>query len=83
MLLHLRLIPSANGKYLFNLLAVLGIGVVIMTYFGVNYYLSGLHSYAAGDSMPFPTSLKYLIVIVVVTAVAAYFKNRHNKIKKI
>ncbi|MCW8898172.1 MAG: cytochrome c biogenesis protein CcsA [Flavobacteriales bacterium] len=83
MLLHLRLIPGANGKYLFNLLAVLGIGVVIMTYFGVNYYLSGLHSYAAGDSMPFPTSLKYLIVIVVTTAIAAYFKNRHNKIKKI
>lgn len=83
MLLHLRLIPGASSKYLFNLLAVLGIGVVIMTYFGVNYYLSGLHSYAAGDSMPFPTSLTYLIVIVVVTAIAAYFKNWYNKNKTI
>lgn len=81
MLLHLRLIPGANGKYLFNLLSVLGIGVVIMTYFGVNYYLSGLHSYAAGDSMPFPTSLTYLIIIVVVVALVAYIRNRKMKIK--
>lgn len=82
MLLHLRFIPKANGKYLFNLLAVLGIGVVIMTYFGVNYYLSGLHSYAAGDSMPFPTSLKYLIGIVTVAAVLAYIRNKiNNKIE--
>ncbi len=25
-----------------------------MTYFGVNYYLDGLHSYAAGDAFPIP-----------------------------
>jgi len=81
MLLHLRLIPGANGKYLFNLLAVLGLGVVIMTYFGVNYYLSGLHSYAAGDSMPFPPSLTYLIIVVIVVALVAYIKNRKLEIK--
>ncbi|PKP48086.1 MAG: cytochrome C biogenesis protein, partial [Bacteroidetes bacterium HGW-Bacteroidetes-12] len=81
MLLHLRLIPGANGKYLFNLLAVLGLGVVIMTYFGVNYYLSGLHSYAAGDSMPFPPSLTYLIIIVVVVALVAYIRNKKLEIK--
>ena len=27
---------------------------MVMTYFGVNYYLSGLHSYAAGDPIPVP-----------------------------
>ena len=26
------------------------ISSVVMTYFGVNYFLSGLHSYAAGDA---------------------------------
>lgn len=82
MLLHLRFIPKANGKYLFNLLAVLGLGVVIMTYFGVNYYLSGLHSYAAGDSMPFPTSLIYLIIVVVTVATGAFIRNKMNSKNK-
>ena len=76
MLLHLRFIPWAKGRYLFNLLAILGIGVVIMTYFGVNYYLSGLHSYAAGDAMPFPRSLTYIILIVAFVSPIAYFRNK-------
>jgi hypothetical protein len=25
-----------------------------MTYFGVNYYLAGMHSYATGDPVPIP-----------------------------
>ena len=33
MVLHLRFIPKANGRFVFNLMAVLGISVVLMTYF--------------------------------------------------
>ncbi len=32
-----------------------------MTYFGVNFYLSGLHSYAAGDPLPIPVFLYYFV----------------------
>ena len=78
MLLHLRFIPKANGRFLFNLLSVLGMGVVIMTYFGVNYYLAGLHSYAKGDYVPFPSSLTYTIIIVAIVAPLAYFRNRRS-----
>jgi hypothetical protein len=35
-----------------------------MTYFGVNYYLSGMHSYAAGDPVPVP-SFVYISVILL------------------
>ncbi len=52
--IHLRFIPRFNSIFSFNVAAVLAYGSVIMTYFGVNYYLSGLHSYAAGDPVPVP-----------------------------
>jgi len=78
MLLHLRFIPKANGKYLFNLLSVIGLGVVLMTYFGVNYYLSGLHSYAAGDPVPIPTFVPITIGVIFVIAGIAYFRNRRT-----
>jgi hypothetical protein len=45
-----------------------------MTYFGVNYYLSGLHSYAAGDPMPIPVFVYYLFVIMLLSAVFAKLK---------
>jgi len=51
---HMRFIPRLNSLYAFNVAAVLAYSSVIMTYFGVNYYLSGLHSYAAGDPVPIP-----------------------------
>ena len=75
MLLHLRFIPKANGKFLFNFLSVLGLGVVLMTYFGVNYYLSGLHSYAAGDPVPIPTFVPITVAIILVIAGIAWFRN--------
>ena len=37
----------------------------------VNYYLSGLHSYAAGDPMPIPNFVYYLLGIMIVSAILA------------
>ena len=47
LVLHIRFIPLLKGKttWCFNLLSVVAFLSVIMTWFGVNYYLSGLHSY--------------------------------------
>tara|TARA_B100000470_G_scaffold219304_1_gene205941 strand:- start:317 stop:3376 length:3060 start_codon:yes stop_codon:yes gene_type:complete len=70
-ILHLRFIPALQSRYVFNLASVIGIWSIIMTYFGVNYYLSGLHSYAAGDPMPIPSFVYYLIGIMVVSAILA------------
>ena len=77
-ILHMRLIPALAGFYIFNLASLIGIWSIIMTYFGVNYYLSGLHSYAAGDPMPIPSFVYYLIGLTIVTAILAKFKfNRY------
>ncbi|MFZ1331964.1 MAG: cytochrome c biogenesis protein CcsA, partial [Flavobacteriales bacterium] len=53
-ILHMRIIPKLQGLYLYNVTSLFGLASVIMTYYGVNYYLSGLHSYAAGDPVPVP-----------------------------
>ncbi len=78
MLLHLRFIPKANGKFLFNFLSIIGLGVVLMTYFGVNYYLSGLHSYAAGDPVPIPTFVPISAGVIFFIAAIAYFRNKRT-----
>ena len=53
--LHFRLVPKMKGDYIFNVGAVLAFSSVLMTFIGVNYYLSkGMHSYAAGDTPVFP-----------------------------
>ena len=74
--LHMRLVPGLKSKYVFNLASVVAFSSIIMTYFGVNYYLSGLHSYAAGDPMPVPNFVYYSVVIVFVVAVLAYVRKR-------
>ena len=72
--LHMRFIPLLQGKYVFNVASLVSIWSIIMTYFGVNYYLSGLHSYAAGDPMPIPNFVYYLVVITIITSIIARFK---------
>jgi purine-cytosine permease-like protein len=45
-----------------------------MTYFGVNFYLSGLHSYATGDPLPIPTWVYVVVALVFFTILFAYKK---------
>jgi hypothetical protein len=47
-----------------------------MTYFGVNYYLSGLHSYAQGDPLRVPSFVYYSLGVVLLVAAAAYVNHR-------
>ena len=47
---------------------------IIMTYFGVNFYLSGMHSYAAGDPVPVPDFVWISMLVMTIAAIAAYFR---------
>lgn len=78
--IHLRFIPRLNSHYLFNLASLWAYSCVLMTYFGVNYYLSGLHSYAAGDPMPIPDWVYIAIAVAFVLSLVAFFK-RDSKVK--
>jgi cytochrome c-type biogenesis protein CcsB len=77
--LHLRFIPSLKSLFVYNVAAAWAYSTVLMTYFGVNYYLSGLHSYAAGDPVPIPMWVYYGIAgLLVLTLLAA----RNRKLKQ-
>ena len=69
--LHMRFIPPLKGKLIFNTASMFAIWTIIMTYFGVNYYLSGLHSYAAGDPMPIPSFIYYLLALMIISTILA------------
>jgi len=73
---HARLIPGIKGIFTFNSLALLGFSSILMTYFGVNYYLSGLHSYAAGDPVPVPTFVYYAVAAVILLTLTASIRYR-------
>jgi len=77
---HMRFVPRLNTLFAFNVAALLAYGSVIMTYFGVNYYLSGLHSYAAGDPVPIPGWVTPALVLL--GAVIAWASRYRNEVKK-
>ena len=78
--LHLTLIPAIRNTFTFSFFAFISFGAVLMTYFGVNYYLSGLHSYANGDPVAIPSGLYYaLAVIAIITILAGYNEFKFRK----
>ena len=78
---HMRMIPGLNNKFLFNLLSLLSFASVMMTYFGVNYLLAGLHSYAKGDPAPIPDYVWYTLVVIGIIAAFAGFRKAKFKVK--
>jgi len=79
-ILHMRLIPKLTGIFAYNIATIFGLASVIMTYYGVNYYLSGLHSYATGDPVPVPSWVYMVVVSIIIISMLAYFKRRKYSI---
>lgn len=75
-ILHMRIIPKMGGLFAYNLASLFGWATVIMTYYGVNYYLSGLHSYAAGDPVPVPQWVYIVAGSLFAISVLAYWRKR-------
>jgi cytochrome c-type biogenesis protein CcsB len=72
--IHMRLVPGLRGRFGFNLASIIAFSSIMMTYFGVNFYLAGLHSYASGDQI---VSVKFIAIafgIVAVLGLLAYRK---------
>ncbi len=74
--LHAKNIKGLKSIFTYNLMSVWAFSSVLMTYFGVNYYLSGLHSYAGGDPVPVPSFVYYTIIILLGLTYFSYRKYR-------
>ncbi|MDH6253663.1 cytochrome c-type biogenesis protein CcsB [Chryseobacterium sp. H1D6B] len=72
--LHMRLVPGLRSRWAFHVAVMFAFCSMVMTYFGVNYYLSGLHSYAAGDPVPVPAWVYIGISTMIILSAVSYFK---------
>lgn len=72
--LHMRLVPGLRSRWAFHVATMFAFCSMVMTYFGVNYYLSGLHSYAAGDPVPVPAWVYIGISTMILLSAVSYFK---------
>ncbi|MBX1886564.1 c-type cytochrome biogenesis protein CcsB [Campylobacter peloridis] len=78
-ILHIRLVPKWANQYTFAVCSMFAYWAIIMTYFGVNYFLTGMHSYAAGDSVNIPSYVYWGFLSMVALSLLSYFKKSYAK----
>ncbi|RTJ58068.1 cytochrome c biogenesis protein [Campylobacter jejuni] len=80
-ILHLRMIPKYCNQFVFALWSMFAYWVIVMTYFGVNYFLTGLHSYAAGEAVQIPNYVYWGFALMVILALFA--RRKRNFVGKL
>jgi len=80
--IHFRYIPAMRSVWINAAATMLAICSVIMTYFGVNYFLTGLHSYAAGDAAQVPDWAFVGLGIMVALILASLVVDQKRKWEK-
>jgi hypothetical protein len=70
----MRLVPGLKGRWAFNFASIVAFASIMMTYFGVNFYLVGLHSYASGDQVITPTFVYYTLLGVIILGGISLYK---------
>ncbi|MFQ8826979.1 MAG: cytochrome c biogenesis protein [Alistipes sp.] len=78
---HSRHIPWLDGPFAFDVLSVVCFATVLMTFFGVNYFLSGLHSYghSGGVSLTVPLIGASVVIVLIAAAAGRYFKTSKKR----
>ena len=77
--IHARFVPALRGRWIYNVMSVLAFASILMTYFGVNFHLSGLHSYASGEKQNVTYYFIILAIVLVIAAVAYPSYKKHLK----
>jgi cytochrome c-type biogenesis protein CcsB len=80
--IHMRLVPGMRSRWLFNFMSVVAFASIMMTYFGVNFYLAGLHSYASGAQVITPTFVYYTVAGVLVLGGISFWSYKKHYSKK-
>ena len=76
--IHMRLVPGMRSRWLFNFSSVVAFASIMMTYFGVNFYLAGLHSYASGAQVITPSFVWYTVFGGLVLGGFSFWKYRKH-----
>jgi cytochrome c-type biogenesis protein CcsB len=77
--IHTRLVPGLLRRWTFNFLSVIAYFSIMMTYFGVNYYLVGLHSYGqSGGAAITPYYIWYIALAAFILGAVSYWRYSVN-----
>lgn len=82
MVTHLRLVDKLNNYWIFNVGSVLAFASVLMTFFGVNYFLSGMHSYGENSDVHgifiYLYAVAAIVLLLSLTAYRGYMKLKNK-----
>jgi cytochrome c-type biogenesis protein CcsB len=67
--IHSRFVPALRGKWVFNLMSIFAFLSILFTYFGVNFHLVGLHSYASGEAKSLSWIWQSMLTIAIFGAI--------------
>ncbi len=86
-ILHFRYIPAMKSKFIFNVASFWGYSAILFTFFGVNFYLVGLHSYAQGEGLgKFPLwiifAFAFFVLFTFLAAIMNYIYKTENSSNK-
>lgn len=73
--IHARLVPGLRGLFAFNFMSALAFASILMTYFGVNFHLTGMHSYATGEKQNVAIYLRIFVVFMLFSSLV-YWRYR-------
>ena len=68
--IHMRFVPALRGKWIFNLMSMFAFLSILFTYYGVNFHLVGLHSYATGEAKSLSWIWETIIAISIIGAIS-------------
>ncbi|MGF7140545.1 cytochrome c biogenesis protein [Roseimarinus sediminis] len=80
---HMRFIPSMKDEFWFNMASFWAFASILMTFFGVNYFLAGLHSYAGVEKATMPGWISYTagaFALYTIVSGIRYFKLKEKEL---
>ncbi|MBE8724786.1 cytochrome c biogenesis protein CcsA [Flavobacterium hungaricum] len=81
--IHARFVPALRGKWFFNLMSMYAFISILFTYYGVNFHLVGLHSYASGEAQSLDW-VYYCFAVISIIGIVTYPKyHKYYKTKKV
>ena len=78
--IHLHLVGKWFSNWSFNFASVIAFASVLMTFFGVNFFLSGLHSYGKNDGVA--AMFNYIgvaFVIILLIGIISFIKEKNRR----
>jgi ABC-type transport system involved in cytochrome c biogenesis permease subunit len=77
--IHARFVPALRGRWIFAVMSMLAFISILFTYYGVNFHLTGLHSYASGEASSLNWIWQSALAITVLGVVSYPKYNKYFK----